>query len=304
MNNSFSKINVLIITYKQEDVIGRALDSVLCQKDYGLNKIIVCDDCSPDNNWGVIQEYAQKYPDIIEGYRNEKNLGIYGNAEKVVSLKGDADYYYLASGDDALCDGWFCEIQKFINNNKIESENNAVCIFSDWMLITPDGSERIYKQNALVKHNVNPSSLRIRGIISGRSMLQSKKVLDQIEPVDLEHGVSKAEKFFDYQPILHGDHFYYCPFVGSVYYSGIGVSAKASTIEFRKGVIEANKSFLQRYRLNKSDERYVNYRIKDEEFKISPSFKKYIKRLSFYFSSLNLRYGFSLKELLRVVVGR
>ena len=123
MNNPFSKINVLIITYKQEDVIGRALDSVLCQKEFGLNKIIVCDDCSPDNNWGIIQQYAQRYPEIIEAYRNETNLGIYGNSEKVVSLKGVADFYYMMSGDDALCDGWFIEIQKYIINNRIESED-------------------------------------------------------------------------------------------------------------------------------------------------------------------------------------
>ena len=48
------KINVLIITYNQEDLIKRAIDSILCQKEYGLNKIVVSDDCSSDNTWNVL----------------------------------------------------------------------------------------------------------------------------------------------------------------------------------------------------------------------------------------------------------
>ena len=72
-------INVLILCYKQERIIGRAIESALCQKEWGLKNIIIQDDCSPDGTWEVLQEYARKYPDIVKPYRNEHNLGIYGN---------------------------------------------------------------------------------------------------------------------------------------------------------------------------------------------------------------------------------
>ena len=66
-----AKISVLIVTYKQADIIGRNLDSILEQKDDGLFEIVICDDCSPDNNWEIISEYVKKYPSIIRAYRNE-----------------------------------------------------------------------------------------------------------------------------------------------------------------------------------------------------------------------------------------
>ena len=41
MTDTYKSITVLVICYKQQEVIKRALDSVLCQKEYGLNKIEV-----------------------------------------------------------------------------------------------------------------------------------------------------------------------------------------------------------------------------------------------------------------------
>ena len=75
------KFSVAIITYNQEKFIGRALESVLVQKKW-VYEIVICDDCSQDNNWNIIMDYYHKYPEIIRPFRNEKNLGIYGNIER------------------------------------------------------------------------------------------------------------------------------------------------------------------------------------------------------------------------------
>ena len=57
----YPRISVVIITYKQQDLISRAIDSVLCQKEYGLKEIVISDDCSPDNTWSVLNNYSNKY---------------------------------------------------------------------------------------------------------------------------------------------------------------------------------------------------------------------------------------------------
>ena len=100
-------ITALVITYNQEDVIGRALDSILQQKEWGLKEIVVCDDCSTDRNWEVIQTYAHNYPQYIRAYRNNPNLGIYNNLEKVISLRGDAGVFVSLAGDDVYYNGYF-----------------------------------------------------------------------------------------------------------------------------------------------------------------------------------------------------
>ncbi len=303
MENKFASINILIVTYKQEELIKRALDSILCQKEYGLNKIVICDDCSPDNTWNSIQEYANKYSSYIEAYRNEKNLGIYGNFEKVVSLKGNADLYYLMSGDDALCDGWFQTIQIYLENKREILKIPAIVI-SDWKQVTLDGTERIYYQNIIENRKVSPSSLKIRGLVCLRSMFQTKELLNLHKPVDLLCGVSKAEKYFDYQPFLYVHQVLYCPYVGSIYYSGIGVSTTATSKEYRREKIDANVSFLDDFPLKKKDISFIQYRIATDEYFISPSLGRYLRKVWNYIKSIDFNIGFSLKDFVRVILNK
>jgi len=218
------KINVLIVTYKQAGVIGRNIESILQQKEYGLNKIVICDDHSPDNNWEVIQQYVKKYPDYIEAYHNESNLGIYGNSNKLITLRGKADFYCWLEGDDALCDGFFKKAQEFIVDNKIDS-SNAVGIFSGYKKITPEGKEIDNNNDYLSQHpKRNPFGAYSRGFMSWRSGLYSSSVLDRFHEVDTSMGLSLAEYTFDSQWFLHIDEAFYMPYISSIYYSGIGVS--------------------------------------------------------------------------------
>ena len=60
-----NRINILLITYNQENLIRRTLDSILCQKEFGINNIVVNDDCSKDNTWEILKEYEAKYPNIM-----------------------------------------------------------------------------------------------------------------------------------------------------------------------------------------------------------------------------------------------
>lgn len=300
MKNEYYTINVLIVTYKQEKLIGRALESILCQRKYGLKKIIVCDDCSPDDNWAIIQRYTALYPDVIEPHRNDVNLGIYGNLERLVSLKGEADLYYIMAGDDALCEGWFKSVQSFLLENEVDISAQAACIYSDWKMILPSSnSEYIHRQNKVLLKGVDLRSLRIRQIVNCRSMLQTKAVLDRYTPIDLEHGVPLSEKMFDIQSVLHSDYNYYCPFVGSIYYACVGVSTRASDPQYREEIIYANKKWLVLYNWSLKDRNRIKYNIAVQEFHLSPSFIKYIRMQKLFFFSIDLKIGFSLRSFLR-----
>lgn len=301
---NYYSINVLIIAYKQEKLIGRALESILVQKQYGLSKIVVCDDCSPDNTWDVLKKYSKEYPEIIEVYRSEPNKGIYGNAWEVTCKRGDADFYYMMAGDDALCDGWFKAVQQFLSGKVIKPCEQSICIFSDWKLVTPGNVERVYKQDLVTKRSVDALSLRIRGLICGRSMLQSNALIAQQTPVDLANGVSKAEKFFEFQPVMHAKHVLYCPYVGSMYFSGIGISTTAHSVEYRKGIIEANRCFLDTFKLKKKDANHIRYKMAYQEFQLSHSFLWYCKMLWFYMISIDTNIGFSIKQLIKLVLAR
>ena len=94
---------IIVITFNQEGLIGRALDSILNQKEF-IYEIIIFDDCSTDKTWMVIQEYKNKYPSIIKPFRNPINLGIFGNIESTWA-KASGDIIWYLSGDDEFCNG-------------------------------------------------------------------------------------------------------------------------------------------------------------------------------------------------------
>ena len=219
----YAKINVLIVTYKQADVIGRNIESILRQKEYGLNKIIICNDCSPDNNWDVIQKYVSQYPNNIIAYRNSQNLGIYGNSNKLASLCGDADLYCWLEGDDALRDGFFKTMQNFIIDNHINLEE-SIGLFGDYYAISPNGSKTLIKNDFAVK-GYSPYGAYLRNIATWRASLFSAGIIKQFKPVICDKGLILAETLFDSQWFKYMTKAYYCPVAGSIYYTGIGVSA-------------------------------------------------------------------------------
>lgn len=272
-------INVLVVTYNQEKVIGRALDSVLCQKEYGLNKIIICDDCSKDNNRSVLLGYQEKYPEIIENHFNETNLGIYGNCNKLLTLRGDSDLYTFLSGDDAMCPGYFKTLQDFVSEYKIDVASSACCFYMDWLLINPEGEQAVCRNKNILLGSAK--SLKLRKLICGRSTIISRKTIDRFNGTDLSSGLSLAEELFDIQAPICSDDNYYIPFVGSIYYSGIGVSAKLTDEYVISGKYkwQSLKKILD---LDEKDSFFADYKINYAKFIETPSLGMIIKTNYYY----------------------
>ncbi len=276
-------INVLIVTYRQENVIGRTIDSILQQKEFGLNEIVICDDCSPDNNWEVIKSYQARFPNIIRAYRNENNLGIYGNSNKLVSLRGNSELYYWLEGDDALCDGAFKSIQEYIERESIEL-SNACGFFLDWKTIRPDGQELI-SSNRAVTANKSPFSLYIRNIVSWRGAFFTAAVINQFSPVDVNNGLNLAEGLFDSQWFRYVKHLYHIDALGAIYYSGIGISTEISDLDSDYNTLDAIGKWLyfrDHFANNWRDKMWLNSRIKRIECVMQPSWGLFFKSVFYY----------------------
>ena len=72
-------VSVIIPSYNRANTVGQTIDSILAQQcDFPI-EIIIGDDCSTDNARKVLQEYQQKYPEIIQLILHEKNIGLAAN---------------------------------------------------------------------------------------------------------------------------------------------------------------------------------------------------------------------------------
>lgn len=277
------RIAIYVITYNQEDVIRRSLDSILCQKEWGLYRVVVSDDCSKDRTWSILQEYKNEYPEIIEIHRNEHNLGIYPNIQKATSYLPESDLYGTLAGDDAYCNGYFEAIQRFLKDNGIDT-TEAIGIYSDWKAIDPSGDEIVHKQE-IVKSGVRLWSLKARGLISKRSLLWSKKVFDNYEAMLTGCGLNLIESHYDSQVPLNIKAAYYMPQVTTIYYAGIGVSKRLADSLSAYNTTENIEKWnygIDHYVQDERDMNLAKYNISRSEYFINPKWSDLFKMYSYY----------------------
>lgn len=298
----YARITVTVITYKQEKVIGRAIESILQQKEYGLKEVIVCDDYSPDGTWEIIQRYALKYPEIITAHRNSPNKGIYGNMAQAYSMVDDTDLIIECSGDDIICNGFFKAVQGCIHENRIHPQTESATIYGDYKLISPENKESVIKNNAIQKYpNVKAVDLRMQGKLSPRSSVKTIACFRRFEKFPIDKGIAMAEEFCDIQPSLHADKNYYIPVVGSAYYVGIGVSTKMGNAKDRTERIEAWKAIMNKVRLEQKTIHYMQHRIYRLSYSNKKSFYFFCSMWWHYLRSGRFDIKYLIKEPLRMV---
>ena len=119
MNNTQEelKVSVSITTYNHEKYIRQCLESVIIQECNFDFEIIVGEDCSTDKTKKIIEEFAQKYPNIIKPIYQKQNVGIYRNTSDVLNACSGK---YIASldGDDCMLQGRLQKEFDFLELNK------------------------------------------------------------------------------------------------------------------------------------------------------------------------------------------
>ena len=95
------KLDIILITYNQEQYIAQAVESILMQRvNYDVQvRVIVADDCSKDNTLEIIKSYEKKSPFLFVYLSPDTNLGISKNYQRAFAAC-DGDYIAILEGDD------------------------------------------------------------------------------------------------------------------------------------------------------------------------------------------------------------
>lgn len=132
-------VTVLLATYNGERYLREQLDSILRQtyKDF---KILIHDDGSTDGTVAIINEYAAKFPELIEILDAPSQKGACANFALLFS-KCDSDYIMFCDQDDV----WFSEkieksISKIVEAEKEFGAYTPILVHGD--LVVTDGNLR------------------------------------------------------------------------------------------------------------------------------------------------------------------
>ena len=160
-------ISVAICTYNGEQFIRQQLDSILNQS-YTPIEIIAVDDCSLDNSYSILCDYAAKYSNFT-AVLNEQNLGYNKNFEKAINLcKGE--FIAISDQDDI----WLPEKLKVL----YDEIGEYGLIYSNSRLIDKEGNDlgKLLETRRLYNGN-DPRVFIADNTASGHTMLIKKNFI-------------------------------------------------------------------------------------------------------------------------------
>ncbi len=130
-------VSVLMTSYNSEKYISESIESVLNQSFLDFELIII-DDCSLDNTFSIVLEYAMK-SNKIRVYQNSINLGQFENRNKAISFAKGSFIKFLDSDD-------------LIAPNGLEIMLNALLNFPNAVLGVPKYDKKILTPKSLSSH--------------------------------------------------------------------------------------------------------------------------------------------------------
>ena len=95
------QVSLIITSYNQQEYLREAIESAINQTVAAFEIIIADDHSTKDGSVEIIREYTAKYPGLVRGLFQEKNVGIPKNRNSALrTVKGD--YVAILDGDDRL----------------------------------------------------------------------------------------------------------------------------------------------------------------------------------------------------------
>ena len=174
-----AKVSIALITYNQEQFVGRTIESILNQS-YQNFELIIGDDCSTDSTLEVISSYKDER---IKLHKTDFNIGINGNLNPLVA-NAKGDYIVFLAGDDKLRQNYLATIVKYFKEMPdidvlyqqlcpIDKNDNYIHTNDTYHAFTPKRSLEENLHLAFMQHN----------IFCSPAMALRKRVVDTIFPL-------------------------------------------------------------------------------------------------------------------------
>lgn len=137
-------VSICCITYNHEKYIAEALDGFLMQETSFKYEILIGEDCSSDDTKAILADYRARYPDRIQVFSSETNLGAVKNFTNVLK-KSKGKYIAFCDGDDFWTDAK--KLQKQVD---FLDKNDDYIICCHYSLVIDDQGKTIYLSDNII----------------------------------------------------------------------------------------------------------------------------------------------------------
>lgn len=172
-------LNIVMVTYNQENYVSQAIESVLMQITYFNYVLIISDDYSTDRTGIICQHYQKMYPDRIVLLTGDRNLGMATNYWRAFS-NCTAKYIAILEGDDYYIDPRKLQEQVSI----LESNSEYGIVHSNYELLYEDGKKKIghgFKQLKTLQGDLFRSLIKQNSICPATSCFRRQLFADHVD---------------------------------------------------------------------------------------------------------------------------
>ena len=167
-------VSIVLCTYNGGIFLKKLIESLLDQT-YKNIEIIALDDCSTDNTFSLLSDYAVQHP-LIKVYQNETNIGFNRNFEKAIQLSS-GDYVAICDQDDIWLPAKAETLVKHIKDNWLIFSNSDLINESDQLI-----AKSLLSDTFSIK-KLSYRSILINNFVTGHTCLFSRSFIDQIYPM-------------------------------------------------------------------------------------------------------------------------
>ena len=170
-------VTVFTPNYNKAKFLPETIESILNQT-YENFEYIIIDDCSTDESWEIIQDYASK-DERIKAYRNEQNLKIVKTRNRGFELSSNkAKYYAINDSDDVSYPERLTKQIVFLEQNP-----EYGMVGSDTTVINEESEEIGYRKYPSSDEEIRKVITRLNPIAQS-SVLIRKSIINDLGPYD------------------------------------------------------------------------------------------------------------------------
>lgn len=191
-------VSICCLTYNHSKYIRQCLDGFMIQKTSFLFEVLIHDDASTDGTQEIIDEYKNRYPDIIKPIYQKENQYSKGiDVSKVYQFsRAKGKYIALCEGDDYWTDSF--KLQKQVN--AIEQDDKIGFVYTKFKLVDCENNTIDYIRSVEQQFAKSKSGL-LFPVLLKNNFPQTLTVLFRKELLD---GVEEYYRFvYDWPIFLH-----------------------------------------------------------------------------------------------------
>jgi len=234
-------VSICVTSFNLEKYIGGCLDSILQQEVTFSYEIVIGDDGSTDSTRKILQEYKDKYPDLIRLQLNTLNLGMTLNVIKLVESVGSR-YVAIMDGDDVWVET--TKLQKQFNF--LENNSEYSLVFHDAFICNSDLIP-IKNYSEQFKRRVTSFNLDdiiyYQGVLGATSSIFFRKTFNKFNPLYYKME-GCVERIFFYYLRQFGEYKYLSECMSKYRTHSSSYMSAVHKITFRENNLNTNKSLL------------------------------------------------------------